>query len=174
MPTTSVGSYPAIATETLPSIQFPWACASRSFLAGDDDVNRLQQRIKDALDRIVASATASQLTDKTNFAVVGVQNLQDETMGPDVVSATSIKVTKAYHHLTGGTNVSFLAIAGTFNGFRVELACVTNTTFVNVAGSPPVGAYAIHTLTGANVTITGGKVIALRRDDSLRNWLQVA
>lgn len=140
----------------------------------DPDLNRLQQRIKKALDELAASATASQLTDKANYALVGAQHLQDESMGPDIVSATAIRVTKAYHHLTGGTNVSFIAVDGTFNGFRVELACTVNTTFVNVAGSPPTGAYAIHTLTGANVTIAGGKVIALRRDDTLKNWVQVA
>jgi hypothetical protein len=139
----------------------------------DANLNRVQQRIKLALEKLAALATTSQLIDRGMYVDVGTQHLQNEARGKDVASATSIPVTGAYANLTGATTIDFIAIAGTFDGFRVELRVVTGLTLRQNIASPPTGAYPLHMITGANVIKAAGSVIAFRRDDFYKAWRQL-
>lgn len=141
----------------------------------DADLNRLQQRIKKALDTLAASASASQLVDHARFVTVGVQQLQNQARGPNISAAASIAPRFAYQRIDNSTAIDFIATAGWFDGARVELL-VTNgggLTFHNSTGSPPIGAYPLRNATNANVTIAQGATIAYRRDDSGKQWVQV-
>lgn len=138
----------------------------------DPDLNRLQQRIKKALDTLAAAATGSQLTDDARFVVVGSQYLQNEKRGPDIASAATVAVTTGYHRITGTTNVLRIATGGWFDGARVELYVANGLTFVHNGGGV-AGSYQFSLSTLANVTIAAGGRIAFRRDDALQHWVQV-
>lgn len=143
--------------------------------SGDDALDRLQQRVKDALDRIAQQATASQLTDKGRYVLVGNQELQNQARGPNISAAASIAPKFAYQAVDNATAIDFIAIDGWFDGARVELL-VTNgggLVFHNNTGSPPAGAYPLRNATNANVTIAQGATIAYRRNDANKLWSQV-
>lgn len=138
----------------------------------DVNLNRLQQRIKLALDKIAAAATSSQLTDKTRYVVVGSQELQNQLRGADVASAATIAAKSAYQRLTGTTNVSRIATDGWFDGARVEFYVVSGVTFVHNGGGL-TGTYQLSLASLANTAIAAGGHIAFRRDDVLQHWVQV-
>lgn len=139
----------------------------------DVDLNRLQQRIKQALDRLAAGATASQLVAHGRYVTVGAQNLQDETRGPDVASASAIAPRAAYQHITGATAIDFMATDGWFDGARIELRAQAAITFNHNTAAPPAGAYALVMELGVNLALASGQVVAFRRDDETKRWCQV-
>jgi hypothetical protein len=139
----------------------------------DVNLNRLQQRVKLALDKLAALATVSQLADKGCFILVGAQNLQNQKRGADVVAGSAIATRQGYQHLTGATAVNYINISDWFDGARVDLFIVNGLTFNHNAGAPPAGAYALQMLSGANTAKAANSVISFRRDDALKRWLQV-
>jgi len=141
----------------------------------DPDLNRLQQRIKKALDTLAAAATSSQLVDNGRYVTVGAQNLQSQTRGPNVNSASAIAPKYAYQRIDNATAIDFIATTGWFDGARIEFL-ITNgggLTFRNNTGSPPAGAYPLRNATNANVTIVQGATIAYRLDQAGKLWVQV-
>lgn len=145
---------------------------------GDDALDRLQQRIKQALDTVVASATGSQLTNKTQYTLVGAQDLQNSARGADTPSNAIIQAASEYQHLTGVATVNFMLASTFFDGARVEFYIVNGLTFNHHAvGGNARFLLPLHLLSGAATAKAAGSVIAFRRDDSLGTvgyWVQVA
>lgn len=143
---------------------------------GDDSFDRLQQRIKKALDTIAAAATSSQLTDNARFVTVGVQDLQNAVRGPDVNAATStLPASAAYQHLTGTATINFIQSGNWFDGAVIQYYVVTGLTFNHHAGGgSPSSALSLQMLSGAATAVAAGKLISFRRDDALGFWVQVA
>ena len=141
----------------------------------DGDLNRLQQRIKKALDTLAAGATASQLTDQSKYTVVGGQNLQNSKRGADVASANAVAATSEYQHLTGTAATNYISAVGWFDGALVVFLVVNGVTFGhNVASGAPNITYPLQLLSGAATAKAANSVIAFRCDMALKRWVQVA
>jgi hypothetical protein len=146
---------------------------------GDSDIDKLQQRIKAALDAIVAAATASQLSDQGQYVAIGKQDLQNEVRGPDSTAITSvIAAASGYQHLTGTSTLNFMQADTWFDGARVEFFVVNGLTFNHhAAGGTARVLLPFQLLSGAATAKAAGSVIAFRRDDAigaLGMWVQVA
>jgi hypothetical protein len=140
----------------------------------DADLNSVQQRVKGALDKLAAGATSSQLTDHGRYTDVGTAHLQGAGRGADVVAASAIGPKSAYVHITGATAVNYISTGSWFDGARVELLVINGVTFNHNSGAPPTGSYPLQMIGGANLAKAINGVIAFRRDDALKRWVQVA
>lgn len=142
--------------------------------SGEDALDNVQQRVQKALDIIAGKAVTSQLTDRVKYVDVGAQHLPNNGRSADIGSATAIAPPSNYAHITGAVQVDYIAISSTFDGFRIDLLVINGLTFRHNVGAPPTGAYALQTLTAANVAKAANGIIAFRRDDALKRWVQVA